>query len=745
MTTAPSAGLRRAPGTRALLVWFGRLVARRRAACAGIVLAMVVQLGFQLAVAHGLQVIIDGAIPQRDVGLLLAALLALALAFALGLAAALWQARTQARLATSALRDLAARLFTRVLRMSSASRRQLPAAEVLSRLTTDLKAIEQGLQVILPVALQNGIFALGALAAVVAIEWRVALATLLGAPIALAGAHLLTPRAARASEECAADQARVTAVVEESLGAQPAVQALGVEPVFDARFDAEARRAEASGARLAFLSHFLGATSEYGVTLLVVAIIGVGAALAISGSLTTGALVACCSLLLNAGWAASAVGDALAGLTRLGGSVARLDDLAERAEPLPQKPDPVPLPPLTRAIRFEAVRFGYDDRVALDGVSFEIPAGSWVAFVGPSGSGKSSVLRLLLRLEDPWAGRVTWDDTPVDAVRLDDLRRQVGLVPQDPVLLDWSLRENIRLGAPAAGDDAIAAAARAAELHAVIEALPDGYETRAGERGGGLSGGQRQRLALARALVRDPRLLVLDEATSALDAETEARINATLERVARGRTVVSVTHRLESVRRADRIFVLEAGRVVEAGAHDELLARGGRYRSLYEKQSGFTEGADGNVQVTAERLRRVPLLESLSLEVLEPLARHFVTERFEAGQAVFRQGARGDRFYIVVRGRVEVEREGRRFAVLLDGDHFGEIALLEGVRRQASVVAQVPTVCLSLTRQRFWELLLPHEGVREALVRQMQERISAIGTLDRDGGVTLADPEKTII
>ena len=352
--------------------------------------------------------------------------------------------------------------------------------------------------------------------------------------------------------------------------------------------------------------------------------------------------------------------------------------------------------------------------------------------MGGSGSGKSTVLNLLLRFYDCQGGKITMDGGEVRDTSRAKLRAQMGLVFQENFLFNISIRENIRLGRPEATDAEVEAAARAAEIHQAILQLPQGYDTLAGERGSRLSGGQRQRVAIARALVREPSILVLDEATSALDPATEESVNATLQLVARGRTVVSVTHRLSSIAKADRIYVFDAGRVVESGRHEELLARHGTYVRLLQKQSGFTFNPDGDeAGVQPARLRRYPILEELSDEILAELANMLVTEVYAADRVVVQEGEPGDRFYIIARGKVRVSQiqpggQDEFVAVLDDGDYFGEAALLGNVPRNATVTTAVPCVFLSLRRRQFNFLL---ERAPQVLARLRQGRPAPAGAI----------------
>lgn len=257
-------------------------------------------------------------------------------------------------------------------------------------------------------------------------------------------------------------------------------------------------------------------------------------------------------------------------------------------------------------LAFEDVNFGYGETPILKGISFSTPADTTTALVGPSGSGKSTVLKLLPRLYDVDSGSVTLDGTPVDQLTRDSLRQSIGYVGQDPFMFFGSVRENIAYGREDVTDEDIEAAARAAHAHRFIQNLPDGYETAVGQRGGKLSGGQRQRLSIARAILRDPEILILDEATSAVDTETELLIQKALERITEGRTTFAIAHRLSTIRTADQILVFEDGEIVERGTHDDLLAADGLYAHLWQVQAGLLDELPASfIERAAARAARI--------------------------------------------------------------------------------------------------------------------------------------------
>jgi len=383
----------------------------------------------------------------------------------------------------------------------------------------------------------------------------------------------------------------------------------------------------------------------------------------------------------------------------------------------------VPITGIEKEIAFEEVVFSHDrERMILNGISCTIPAGGVTALVGRSGTGKSTLLHLLIRLYDPVEGRILLDGRDIREIQQGSLHQQIGVVLQEPILLNASVRMNLALANPDSTDAEIEAAARAADVHEDIAHLPQGYDTVVGEGGKLLSPGQRQRIMLARALLREPGLLVLDEPTAALDPETETAVIATLQQLGARHTLLMVTHRLSSIANlARQIVVLDQGVAVESGSHEELLENEGIYARFWQLQSGFTISRDGRrAEVSADRLRAVPLFENLDMALLENIAGQFTAGHFEPGQVIFHQGDPGRRFYIIVRGKVAVQFTGFdgkiiELDVLQDGDYFGEIALLHDSPRGATIQALLPTLTLSLERSQFLKLIEESSDVRQEI------------------------------
>jgi ATP-binding cassette subfamily B protein len=679
---------------------------------------ILVQVGFALVVPFGYQAIFDRVLPDQDLSALAWVMSGLLAAFLLYAVATALQERVAARVGTRVMNDLRLRMFEQVQRLGLPFYARSDAGDVVSRFATDLTVVETSIVRPLPVCLLNVLILSASALLLFWVEWRLALFTYAALPLGFVAPRLLGPRATASTRERQVEDGRVVGVVQESVAAHTVVTAFGLQrarlELFQRRLNALAGPSDAAS----FWGGMAGRGASLGVSLVQLIVVGVGAWLVIRGHLSAGALVSFVGLLLNVGTSVTPLTRLVPPLIHASGSLQRIDELLAERPAVAESPDAVSLPPLSREIRFEGVDLRAGTHAVLRGLSFSIPAGHSVAIVGASGSGKSTVLSLLMRLQDPTEGRVTFDGQDIRQATDASLRAQLGIVLQDTALFNGTVRDNIRVGRPEAAEREIEAAARLAQVHDAVLGFPAGYDTMVGERGGNLSGGQRQRLAVARALLRDPRVLVLDEATSALDPGTAAAIHDTLRKLEEGRTVVTVTHRLASVAHVDRIFLLDGGQLVEQGTHQELLDRDGSYRRLWDKQSGFKVGDDGaQARIQPSRLRAIPLLAELPDALLGELAEQFGTERFDADRLVFAQGDPGDKLFIIVRGVAEVLHgtgsgagPATLLRVLADGDYFGELALLDGAPRSGTVRTRTPCLFVTLTRQHFHRLLgeAPH-------------------------------------
>jgi len=491
------------------------------------------------------------------------------------------------RVGESVVADLRKKVFGHLLDLDVPFFTSRQTGELVSRLTADVATVQSAVSQALAQVVNQGITLLGGLVLLFVLEPRLTLVMLAVVPPVVVAGAVFGRGLRRVSAEFQDRLAAASAAAEEAIGGVRVVKAFGAE-------DAERRR-YAAGIDAAFEAALrrvrLRALFVPAVLLCAFAGLGVvlwyGGRLALAGQLSSGDLVAFLLLTMFVAGSLGTFTGLWAQLQEASGASKRVFELLDARPELPVDPRPVRLGGVRGAVALEEVSFTYPGRAtpALDRVSLAAEPGSVVAVVGPSGAGKSTLLSLLMRFADPDAGAVTLDG--VDLRRLDpaELRSHLAYVPQETVLFSGTVADNLRLAKPDATDAELRAAAEAADAHEFISALPQGYDTPVGERGVRLSGGQRQRIAIARALLRDPRVLLLDEATSSLDGESEAAVQRALARLMAGRTTVVVAHRLATVANADRIYVLHDGRVVDVGAHGELMARGGLYRDLFATQA----------------------------------------------------------------------------------------------------------------------------------------------------------------
>lgn len=484
--------------------------------------------------------------------------------------------------------DLRKGLFGRILTLDPAFYASMRTGEVLSRLTTDIALVETLLTTSVSFALRNFLTLVGGTVLLFVVSPKLTGMVLLVVPLLL-GPIFLFGRTVRKLTVASQDRfANAVGFAGESVDAIETVQAFGREASAIERFGAAVEAAfGVSLVRMkarAFMTAMIIVVMFGGVTL----VLWLGAQDVIAGRMTPGALLQFVLLSVFSAGAVGALGESWGDVQKAAGAMERIDELmrSEAAIRPPETPVVLPEPP-TGEVSMSAVQFAYPGRPdlpALKGFSLTVRPGETVALVGPSGAGKSTVFRLLLRFYDPQAGVVSVDGVDVRAADPVAVRGRFAWVSQEAPLFSGSASENIRFGREAASDEDVRAAAEEAQALGFVEALPEGFNTPLGERGKSLSGGQRQRMAIARALVRDAPILLLDEATSALDAENERLVQAALDQAMQGRTTIVIAHRLATVLRADRIVVMEDGKVVQEGTHQSLMAQGGLYARLAELQ-----------------------------------------------------------------------------------------------------------------------------------------------------------------
>jgi ATP-binding cassette subfamily B protein len=489
--------------------------------------------------------------------------------------------------------DIRRAVYSHVLKLSPAFFESIRSGEVLSRLTTDTELIQTLVGSSISVALRNTLLFLGSAGLLIVTSPRLTLLVALVIPLVVLPIIILGRRLRKLSRESQDRIADLSAQAGETLNAITTVQAYTYEAREATRFGNHAEAAFGTAVRRIRARAWLTALVMLLVFGAVNAVMWIGGKAVFAGEMSAGELSAFVFYAVVGASAVGALSETWGDVQRAAGAADRLMQLlaTEPGIRAPAAPLQLPAQPAGR-LQFDTVRFHYPARPqmpALDGLSLDIAAGETVAIVGPSGAGKTTLFQLLLRFYDPDSGQIRFDGCDIAQLDPVALRQHIGLVAQEPVIFGATVAENIRYGRPDATDAEVQAAAEAAAARGFIQALPQGYDTYLGERGVRLSGGQRQRIAIARALLRDPPVLLLDEATSSLDAESERKVQTALERLMQGRTTLVIAHRLATVQKADRIVVMDQGRIVASGRHDSLMAEDGLYARLARLQ--FMTGA----------------------------------------------------------------------------------------------------------------------------------------------------------
>jgi len=554
----------------------------------GAILSLFMVAGALLTMGRGLAYLVDEGLGKQDPALLDRAVLSTAV-IALFLAAGSYLRATLVnQIGESVLADVRRAVFAHILTLSPSWFESTRTGDLLARITTDTTVVQTVMTSTLSMAARNVILLIGGLCMVVLSSPKMSLVVLVVVPLVVAPLILLGRRLRQASRLAQDRLADVSVQAEETVTSIRTVQAFDRQQLMRDRFEEAVDDSLAAALSRVRLRGWMSGIVIFLVFSGIAVILWIGGQDLLAGRISAGDLS---SFIFYAFLVASSTGF----LSELAGDLQRAAGAAERIAQILCTDDHLPIParPVELAIDnpvacgFSAVDFTYpagSSRPAVSNVSFDVRRGERVALVGPSGAGKSTLFHLLLRFYDPGQGRVELCGTDLRDLELSDIRRHIGLVPQEPALFSTTVRDNILFGLPSASEDEIIAAAQQAEAHDFIVRLENGYDTLVGEKGIRLSGGQRQRLAIARTILRDPALLLLDEATSALDARSEAAVQAGLENLMRDRTSIVIAHRLATVIRADRILLLDNGVITAAGTHEELITESSLYRHLADLQ-----------------------------------------------------------------------------------------------------------------------------------------------------------------
>lgn len=532
-----------------------------------------------VAIDHG---IIPGNLPllARVVGLMLGVYLLVTLGTWL-------QTVVMIHVAQRSVRDLRRDLFECLQTLSLRFFDRHPHGELMSRLTNDIETISATLGETVTRLIGSALTITGSLIAMFALSWRLALVVLATLPLSLAIMRFVARAARRHYRDRQRDLGQLNGLIEETVSGQRVIKVCRREATVIEQFDEVNAALRGSGTLAGIFGGVMGPSMGLVRNLTFALLAGVGGWMVLRGWTTVGVIAAFINYARNFSRPINELAMLYATVQSAIAGAERVFQVMDEPPEIVDAPDAVPLKDVRGHVVFEDVTFGYDPQVpVLREVSFEALPGQMVALVGPTGAGKTTIVNLLTRFYDVDRGRISVDGHDIRSVRIDDLRRALGIVLQDTFLFAESVRENIRYGRLDATDEEVEEAARLANAHDFIMKLPQGYDTALSEAGGTLSEGQRQLLAIARAILADPAILILDEATSSVDSRTEAHIQEAMHRLMEGRTSFVIAHRLSTIRRADLILVIKHGRIVERGSHAELLEARGAYYALYTSQFG---------------------------------------------------------------------------------------------------------------------------------------------------------------
>jgi ATP-binding cassette subfamily B protein len=687
-----------------------------------IFLCIIIELLYTLILPLYLQIIIDKGINNNDFNLIIRVISGLGILFIVYTIAYIFESYMTSILTAKSLDSLRWRMLKHVYFLPVNYYQQNNSTSVLARFSNDISAIENVIIRGLFDLLYDSASILCCMTFLFFVQWRLALVVIFLSPLMIIIPEKISQKATKSSYMYKTKQEDLLNKIQEHINGQPIIRLFGLRQFMIDMYSRTNQTVITTGIKSHYLSLLVGLATNTGSDFLLLLVIALGSILTIKGFMTVGAFIAFSAYLFSIAGSTSSLSNILPILYQSIGSMQRIDEFLQNELSPVKHTQQFALPQFMEKIYFKDVSFSYDGKkTQINNVNIEIEKGSLTAFIGTSGAGKSTLSKLLMGFLLPGKGKIMLDKFDIAETSIDLFRLQIGAVLQDTFLFNTSIKKNIRYGCLDASDEEIREAARAAEIHEWIMTLPETYDTQVGESARKLSGGQRQRIAIARALVRKPKILILDEAFSALDPATELSINETIKKLAKKMTIISITHNLASVSDYHQIFVMTDGKILEKGSHQNLLTQQGLYYDLWQKQTGLYFKKDTQeFEITTERLAKIPLLSAINQKDLEKIKEQLTTETFDQGKDILCQGDPGKRFFFIAKGKVEIEKtlsDGKvlHLGVKEIGDYFGEVSLIKNCPITATVRARDNTICLTLSRDHFQRFLDSHPDLEKRI------------------------------
>ena len=551
------------------------------------VICIIIASGANLYLPWIIKDMIDKVLAEKDMAMLNVISVSIVVVFAIRGFFYFWQSYLVSYIGQRVVVDVREVMFRKFQRMPMAYFDKHQTGETMSYVTNDVSAIQSALVDNLIEFFTEAAILVGSIVLMLYIDWKLTLLTLITVPMVGYAMKIFGKKIKRAGALIQERMADITALLQESISSIRVVKSFVREDYEMQRFKAENLLNFQAVMKNVQLTSMLTPTVEFLAAVAVTFIVWFGGYEVVQGIMSAGSLVAFLTYAVNLANPVKRLSRIYGRMQQAMAAIDRIFSVLDLEETVNDKPNAITLPKVSGKVTVENITFSYDDKHnALENVSFEVSPGQMIAFVGPSGAGKSTIANLIPRFYDVQQGAIKIDGYDIRDVTLNSLREQIGIVPQETLLFSTTVMENIRYGRLDATDDEVIAAAKAANADTFIRELPEGYKTQIGERGLNLSGGQRQRMAIARAMLKNPQILILDEATSALDTESEKIVQAALDELMVGRTSFVIAHRLSTIFAADQIFVIDKGQICEHGTHAELLKLGGVYSNLYNIQFG---------------------------------------------------------------------------------------------------------------------------------------------------------------